>query len=68
MAAKLEPCMTENRKHTWEWLRNFDRKTITMNSRGTSIHVACKGLYRCVTCAARKEGPTQYHPAKEIAA
>lgn len=56
MAAKLKPCTSPNGKHAWELVRNFERRDITINSRGTLVHIAFKGLYRCTTCPERKEG------------
>lgn len=52
MAAKLKPCKTENRRHTWEHIGNKTVRRETMHS----IELSRKGVYRCVTCCAVKYG------------
>jgi hypothetical protein len=66
MAVKLKPCTSPKGKHSWELLRNFERRNVTMNSRGTTMQVTFKGLYRCTACMERKEGCTGW--PEEVAA
>lgn len=59
MAAKVKPCVAKSRRHTWEHLGNKIVKRETMNS----VELSKKGVYRCVTCGAKKYG--NYQPEQE---
>lgn len=59
MTTKAKPCLSESRRHTWEWQRNTTVSSMSASARGATVHMSRKGIYRCVTCAATKYGQPQ---------
>lgn len=55
---KAEPC-TLGPKHKWTWLKNITNQSITYSSRGTSVRMSLRGLYKC-ECGLRKEGQANH--------
>lgn len=49
------PKCTLGEKHKWVWVKNGTRTTTTIAPRGTTMHVALKGLYKCA-CGERRLG------------
>ncbi len=59
---KLQPCITESRRHTWEHLRNVVRSRVSISGKHASATFTTIGRYRCITCAIRKDGPAANKP------
>jgi hypothetical protein len=51
---KTKPC-TLGPKHKWQWVKNVTIKNVTISSRGTSMRVSLRGLYKC-ECGADRIG------------
>ncbi len=51
---KVPPCDI-GPKHKWTWIKKVANQSITYSSRGTSMRMSLRGLYKC-ECGTRKYG------------
>lgn len=58
---KTKPC-TNGPRHSWTWVKNFNRTRITHTARGSSAQISLKGLYRCACGETRIGQPNHNAP------